>query len=223
MTRPRRKIALHRSTTSRLEVPTTAALAILVGALTRTFLLKLYVIPSASMEPTLRGGRGRRRDRILVDKISYRFVEPAPGDVVVFHAPSTWSEEVGTEPPNRSGPLGAMADRVHRAVRYLRPHRQRYVKRVIATAGQTVACLEPRCSITVDGAWLHEPYVDPDWSRNRQATFPPHTVPAGTLWVMGDNRNNSHDARDLGPVPVRRVVGRARMIVGPLSRFGPVR
>ena len=55
--------------------------------LIQTFLAKVYVIPSGSMETTLHGCTGCENDRVLVDKIIYRFRDPQPGDVVVFRGP----------------------------------------------------------------------------------------------------------------------------------------
>ena len=56
-----------------------------------TFIARPYLIPSESMEPTLHGCNGCVGDRIMVDKLSYRFGSPQPGDVVVFKGPPNWS------------------------------------------------------------------------------------------------------------------------------------
>jgi len=56
-----------------------------------TFIARPYLIPSESMEPTLHGCAGCVGDRIMVDKLSYRFTEPRPGDVVVFKGPPNWN------------------------------------------------------------------------------------------------------------------------------------
>lgn len=56
-----------------------------------TFIARPYLIPSESMEPTLHGCNGCVGDRIMVDKLTYRFTEPRPGDVVVFKGPPSWN------------------------------------------------------------------------------------------------------------------------------------
>ena len=57
----------------------------------QTFVGRVYLIPSASMEPTLHGCNGCVGDRIMVDKLTYRFSQPEPGDVIVFKGPPNWS------------------------------------------------------------------------------------------------------------------------------------
>ena len=56
-----------------------------------TFIARPYLIPSESMEPTLHGCKGCVGDRIMVDKLSYRFGSPQPGDVIVFKGPPNWN------------------------------------------------------------------------------------------------------------------------------------
>ena len=78
----------------------------------------------------------------------------------------------------------------------------------------------------VDGKPLDEPYIYflPEAGTARQDAFGPITVPAGTLWMMGDSRNNSADSRvpGHGPVPISNVIGQARLIVLPFARFGSI-
>ncbi|HEX2212211.1 MAG TPA: signal peptidase I, partial [Mycobacterium sp.] len=56
-----------------------------------TFVARPYLIPSESMQPTLHGCAGCTGDRIMVDKLTYDFSEPEPGDVVVFKGPPNWN------------------------------------------------------------------------------------------------------------------------------------
>ena len=81
-----------------------------------TFVARPYLIPSESMEPTLHGCNGCVGDRIMVDKLTYRFSSPEPGDVVVFKGPPNWN--VGYKSIRSDNPAGAVvAERVvvHRA------------------------------------------------------------------------------------------------------------
>jgi signal peptidase I len=89
------------------------------------------------------------------------------------------------------------------------------IKRVIAVAGETVDVQDG--VVSVDGKKLVEPYVN--------AAYPDHSdldspvkVPAGMIWVMGDNRANSKDSRFIGPQPVSQVLGRAFAIYWPIDR-----
>ena len=90
------------------------------------------------------------------------------------------------------------------------------VKRVVATAGQTVDIDFTSGSVYVDGALLEEPYLREPTLLEEGTAFP-LTVPEGCLFVMGDNRNNSKDSRsrELGPVDSRSVIGRALFLAIP--------
>ena len=97
------------------------------------------------------------------------------------------------------------------------------IKRVIATAGQTVDIDFDAGVVTVDGVALDEPYINEPTHLSEGIEFPV-TVPDNCIFVMGDNRNNSKDSRDpsVGMVDVRYVVGRELLRIFPLSSFGPV-
>ncbi len=80
-----------------------------------TFVARPYLIPSESMEPTLHGCSGCVGDRIMVDKLTYRFGSPHPGDVIVFKGPPSWNVGLQVDPlARRPGALGAERAFVHR-------------------------------------------------------------------------------------------------------------
>jgi signal peptidase I len=191
--------------------------------LTAAFVARIFEIPSGSMETTLHGCDGCQNDHVLVDKLAVRFSAPKPGDIVVFTLPRTWN--------NSELPVaGAAANPVLRALQHvghvlgITADRPDLIKRVIAVGGQTVSCCDVRNRVLVDGKALDESYIyfDPAFGPAQQTPFGPVTVPPGQLWVMGDSRNNSVDSRAQGngPVPLADVIGKARLIVSPLSRFG---
>ena len=97
------------------------------------------------------------------------------------------------------------------------------VKRVVALGGQTVDMKDG--VVYVDGQALDEPYVTGEsWPLAAQAdgitvTFP-YTVPEGSVWVMGDNRENSADSRYLGAVSQENIIGVVVLRYWPLNRFG---
>ncbi len=94
------------------------------------------------------------------------------------------------------------------------------VKRVIAVEGQTVD-LDPRTGdVTVDGEVLEEPYIKEKLRSAGSVLSFPLTVAEDTVFVMGDNRNNSLDSRAIGLIPRREVVGKAVFRIWPLSAFG---
>lgn len=90
------------------------------------------------------------------------------------------------------------------------------VKRVIATAGQTVDIDFKTGSVYVDGALLKEDYIN-ELTFLEEGTEFPLTVPEGCVFVMGDNRNHSSDSRDsrLGTVDKRYVIGKAVVLAFP--------
>ncbi|HVL84914.1 MAG TPA: signal peptidase I [Pseudonocardia sp.] len=204
------------------ELPLLVVVALLLTFVIQTFLAKVYVIPSGSMETTLHGCAGCDNDRVLVDKITYRLGEPQPGDVVVFRGPDSWTSEVQFAEP--SGAVARGLQLFGSLIGVAPPDEKDFVKRVIAVGGQTISCCDARNRVLVDGQPLDEPYLyfAPELGQARQPTFGPETIPAGHLWLMGDSRINSADSRvpGHGPVPVENVIGQARMIVLPFTRFG---
>jgi len=97
-----------------------------------------------------------------------------------------------------------------------------YIKRVIALAGSWVD-INDEGIVSVNGARLDEPYVAKPDMGTCDLTFP-HQVPAGTVFVMGDNRASSMDSRDsrIGEVSREQIIGKVKLSVWPLSRFGMV-
>jgi signal peptidase I len=204
------------------ELPVLLLIAFVLALVVKTFFVQAFFIPSGSMEQTLHGCPGCTGDRVLVNKVPYWFGSPSPGDIVVFKGPDTWTPEINVTPPSNwfSGALIWLG----RTVGVAPPSEDDFVKRVIATAGQTVQCCDSQGRVTVDGKSLDEPYIyqnTPIQSR----PFGPVTVPKGRLWVMGDHRSASADSREhmtdrySGTIGVSDVIGKAAVIVWPVSRF----
>lgn len=89
------------------------------------------------------------------------------------------------------------------------------IKRIVGLPGEVIEARDGH--LLIDGRPLTEPYL-PDGLRTDD--FGPVTVPEGHVFVMGDNRPNSHDSRfeDIGPIPIDSIVGRAIALVWPPSR-----
>lgn len=197
--------------------------ALLVSFLVKTFLVRSFYIPSPSMAQTL-----LVNDRILVDEITPRFGAYERGDVVVFRDPGGWlTPQVQ---PERS-PFVEGVDWVLSLVGLSAPDSDDHlIKRVIGVAGDHVVCCNTLGQTTVNDVPIDEtPYLN--LPPGRTAPTPMEydvTVPEGSLWVMGDNRDNSQDSRfhqdepGKGFVPVDNVVGRAFLITWPFTRFGTI-
>jgi signal peptidase I len=219
------------------ELTTLAVVAIVLYYVMLTFVARPYLIPSESMEPTLHGCATCVGDRIMVDKLSYRFSSPKPGDVIVFKGPPSWN--IGYKSIRSANPVLRWVQNTLSFIGFVPPDENDLVKRVIAVGGQTVQC-RADTGLTVNGKPLKEPYLDPNTMMADPSVYPclgsefgPVTVPPGRLWVMGDNRTHSADSRahcpmlctgdpTAGTVPVANVIGKARFIVWPPSRWGGV-
>jgi signal peptidase I len=222
-------------------------IAVVLYYLMLTFVARPYLIPSESMEPTLHGCPGCVGDRIMVDKVTYRFSSPRSGDVIVFRGPPSWN--VGYQSIRSHNSAVRLLQNALSFVGFVPPDENDLVKRVIAVGRQTVQC-RTDTGLTVDGEQLNEPYLDPATMMADSIVYPclgsefgPVTVPQGRLWVMGDNRTHSADSRahctntpagmakgvlctgddrDAGTVPLGNVIGIARFIAWPPSRWGMV-
>lgn len=199
--------------------------ALVLTFLIQTFLARVYEIPSGSMETTLHGCTGCTNDRVLVDKLSYHFGEPSPGDVIVFAGPPSWQDE--DFQAKKAGNIFVRAfQSVGSLVGLAPPDEKDLIKRVIAIGGQTVQCCDSKNRLMVDGKPSAEPYIYylPEAGPPSQQEFGPVKIPEGQLWMMGDSRNNSADSRvpGHGPIPIANVIGKARFVVLPFNRAQPI-
>jgi signal peptidase I len=182
--------------------------AVIFALFARTFLFQAFAVPSPSMEKNVLAG-----DRLLVNKFLFApLLRPLAGllparavrrgDVIVFRFP---------QDPSRD-----------------------FIKRVVGLPGETVAIRDR--TVFVDDRPLSEPYVfhsdDRVWpddasipeEKRRRDQLAATRVPAGAYFVMGDNRDDSSDSRQWGPVPEDHLVGRALVVywsLTPSSEGGP--
>jgi signal peptidase I len=164
--------------------------AISAAMLIRVFLFQQYYIDGPSMQTTL-----MPEDRVLVNKMSYKLHDIHRGDVIVF-------------------------DRVTNEVQH-----DDLIKRVLGLPGET---LEIRsCIVYIDGVQVDEPYLNPEQTSQVEPSarcgshtdMAPVVVPEEMVFVMGDNRVQSFDSRDFGPIDTDKVRGRAFVVIWPASAW----
>jgi signal peptidase I len=198
------------------ELPVLVVIALVLAVLIKTFLVQAFYIPSGSMEQTLRVG-----DRVLVNRLVYRFGEPQRGDVVVFNGVDSWTPEVSIS--QTTNPIRRVIQDVAGLFGFASPAETDFIKRVIGVPGDRVKCCDKQGRILVNGQPLNEPYLFPGNAPSDQKFNV--VVPPGQLWVMGDHRAASSDSRyhlgdpGGGTIPIDHVVGKAFAIVWPFSHL----
>ncbi|GAA1630996.1 signal peptidase I [Actinoplanes couchii] len=204
------------------ELPLLLVVAFCLAVLIRTFLVQAFYIPSGSMQSTL-----EIKDRVLVNKVVYDMRDPLRGEIVVFRGTENWVPEV-TEPVSDAF-LAKLGRTIGDLVGVSRPGEKDFIKRVIGLPGDKVACCDEKGRITVNGVGIDEEYIDEGFNSDLsqppipgQCTsrrFTEVTVPPGQMFVMGDHREVSQDARCQGPVPIDNIIGRAFVVVWPSEHF----
>lgn len=166
------------------------ACGVVVALVAQMFLVQAFYIPSESMVPTL-----NEQDRVLVNKLAYKAHDVHRGDVIVFDRPE--------------GAANGDDD-----IKDL-------IKRVIAIGGDTIECHES--NVYVNGERVSEAYVaegaSPCGGVNT-CDLRRQEIPDDSVFVMGDNRDNSSDSRCFGPIAEDTIVGRAVVKLLPLRDVG---
>lgn len=195
-------------------------IAILVSFLVKTFLVRSFFIPSASMEQTL-----MIDDRVIVNELVPKAVAVDHGDIVVFKDPGGW---LPARPPVEVTGIQAGTEWVLSLFGLASPDSNDHlIKRVIGLPGDTVQCCSADGKIMVNGVAITEPYITIPAGETRASAIDFNvTVPESSLFVMGDNRYNSKDSRyntdkpGGGFVGMDNVVGRAFVLSWPMSHWG---
>jgi signal peptidase I len=192
-----------------VETLKTLGLSLILALGTRQFVADARFIPSGSMEPTLQVD-----DRVMVDKVSYRFSSPQRGDIVVFD------------------PVDALKQQ---------GHTESFIKRIIGLPGDRVVVVDDQVSIngqslpenypsTVHQAEMTQLYVkkhdkNPDnrlWNAADKGPEFNQVVPPDHYVVLGDHRSDSADSRVWGFLPKKNLIGKAVVRYWPLDRLGAI-
>ena len=188
-----------------VELGKTMILSIFLALGIRTFVAEARWIPTGSMEPTLHGVKDQwQADKIIVDKVKYRFAKPERGDIVVFLPP----QEIQNN-----------------------PEREAFIKRVIGLPGEKVELRAGK--VYINGNPLQEnvylsssvrTFVEACNSTGLQPPFlaKPEVIPPNSYLMLGDNRSSSYDGRCWGVVPRERIIGQAVVRFWPLNKIGSI-
>jgi signal peptidase I len=197
------------------EFPILVAVALLLAVVIKTYAIQAFFIPSGSMENTL-----LINDRVLVNKLVYDVRGIHRGDIVVFNGDGSW--DPGTAPRDTNFVV-KFAQGFASMFGFGHPG-DILIKRVIGLPGDKVACCDAQNRVTVNGVPLTEQsYLFPGDAPS-EIRFNV-VVPPGRLWVMGDHRLISDDSRNHlgqpggGTIPENAVIGRAFVIIWPISRW----
>jgi signal peptidase I len=173
-----------------LETGKTILLSAFLALGIRSFVAEARYIPSGSMLPTL-----QINDRLIIDKVSYRFANPVRGDIVVFNPTAELERQ---------------------------KFQDAFIKRVIGLPGDRVEVKAGK--VYVNDKVINEKYLDeaPQYNWKSTELTPDGIVPEGHYLVLGDNRNNSYDSHYWGFVPKDKIVGKAVVRFWPINRAGGI-
>lgn len=188
------------------------AFALILSIFLRTLVFQAFYVPSGSMMDTL-----LLNDRIIASKLALRFGELHRGDVVVFSDPGDWLPE----PEVETGWRGSVKQALTWIGVLPANSGKDLVKRVIGLPGDHVKCCDVSGHIVVNGYSLNESDYVIGKSSSVQFDI---VVPAGRVFVMGDNREFSGDSRfhldeHAGAVPIANIVGQVDLLMWPIDRF----
>ena len=190
---------------SLVELVTIVAVALGLALGIQAFLVKPFRIPSESMVPTLAVGQ-----RVMVYRVTLRFSDPQRGDIMVFKPPAGADENsCGGEHPE-----GTACDK---------PTEKRsdtnFIKRVVAVGGDKLSVRGGR--VYINGRKQDEPFLNEKTPCEQLCNMPREiTIPKDHYFMMGDNRGESADSREWGPVPKKWMIGEARVTYWPPGKIG---
>lgn len=172
--------------------------ALLLALFIRTFIIQAFKIPSGSMIPTLAIG-----DHLLVNKFIYGIKNPFSDQTLI-----------PINDPERSDII---------VFKYPKNPSQDFIKRVIGIAGDKIKIVNKKVYVN------DQPYEvknavhsRPEILRGTRDNFGPVTVPENSVFVMGDNRDNSHDSRFWGFVDLRAIKGKAFILYWSWNSDAPI-
>src|SRR5215210_2900310 len=186
---------------SLVELVTIVAVALGLALGIQALLVKPFRIPSESMVPTLEIGQ-----RVLVDRVTFRYGDPERDDIVVFKPPAGADN-------NTCGTTNYDEQRQPCPLPTSQRSDTNFIKRVVGLPGDRLSVRAGR--VYINGRRQNEPWIRPDASCDICELPEEIRIPTGMYFMMGDNRGESADSREWGPVPKRWMIGQAFMTYWP--------
>ena len=175
-------------------------IAAVIALLIRGFIFEPVEVIGESMENAL-----HTHQKVILYKLGYYFYSPQRGDIIVLQIQEGWLSFI---------PFAYKIPFIKKI--YPFPEEIDYIKRVIAVPGDTIDIKDGY--VYVNGEKLEEPYVKGrTFARNGSY---PVTVPPDKVFVLGDNRENSSDSRNIGFIDQKRIKGKAVFRFWPFSEIG---
>ena len=184
-----------------VDLAITVAIAVGIAYLVQAFIVKPYRVPSGSMEPTIAIG-----ERIIASRFTMRFSDPSRDQIIVFH-------------PNGSGIDVYDTDTASS---------ETFVKRLIGMPGETIGATGGAVYVCTgdgpgEGAAIEDTpgcrFLDEPFVSSPQDDFGPTRIPDDRYFMMGDNRADSDDSRNWGPITRGQMIGTAFMSYWPPTRI----
>jgi len=164
------------------EVVKTVILALVIVVPIRYFIFQPFIVKGMSMSPTLQNG-----DYLIVDELTYRFRDPARGEVVVFHYPNDPSERFVKRIIGLPG------------------------ERIVIRNGR-IEIFEPDGTMRTLNESIYLSNIPSNWPGNMEVT-----LGEDEYFVLGDNRFHSFDSRNWGPVSKKQIIGRVILRAWPFD------
>lgn len=173
-------------------------IALILALMIRTFIVQAFKIPTGSMEPTLLVG-----DHLLVSKFSYSIHIP---NEIPFTSVQLFPDiHFFSSVPERGNIV---------VFKYPEDESKDFIKRVVGLPGETIQVIQQR--VYINDKLLKEPYAHhsqpPSRNSGNRDNMAPLRIPEGHVFVMGDNRENSHDSRMWGVLDLSKLRGKAQWI-----------
>lgn len=185
--------------------------ALVIAVVIKYFVFTPTLVQQGSMTPTI-----LNNERVIINRLVRTFKIPLfRGDIVTFEKPDATNSDGTAYYNERTGTM----DFVKKDL--LEIGKISFIKRIIGIEGDHVK-ITSTGDVYVNDVKLDETYLEKDLKTPITGDFYDLVVPAGHIFVMGDNRDGSSDSREFGCIPLEKVEGRVKYRIWPFSNFGKI-